>query len=235
MKRLLNVDEVLDSEKRSAERYGWDLQLTEEKGPDGTPQWVVTIETKALGDFTNDWMKNKTLSDSDQRRVYRFDAETKRLEDLEVWVHVGEEQILALDITEIVYNPEIDPDLWVVDAPDGTVWARKPEVLPDNDKYARMTPDQVAHAFFQALADEDWDEALKFYPWSDFTQDARDTYGGLKIIEIGEPFQSGDYSGWFVPYKIKLESGFLWFGVKKHNLALRNDNQAGRYVVDGGF
>jgi len=108
-------------------------------------------------------------------------------------------------------------------------------VLPDNDKYARMTPDQVAHAFFQALADEDWDEALKFYPWSDFTQDARGTYGGLKIIEIGEPFQSGDYSGWFVPYKIKLESGFLWFGVKQHNLALRNDNDAGRCVVDGGF
>ena len=52
-----------------------------------------------------------------------------------------------------------------------------------------------------------------------------------EIITIGEPFQSGRYPGWFVPYEIKLNSG----EIKAHNLALRNDNDAGRYVVDGGF
>ena len=51
------------------------------------------------------------------------------------------------------------------------------------------------------------------------------------IVEIGEPFRSGSYPGWFVPYEIKL-----WTGeTRKFNLAVRNDNPARRYIVDGGF
>lgn len=236
MKRLLDVDQVLNLERRSAERNGWDLQLTKETGPDGYPKLVVTVEAKALGDFANDWMKNKTISASDQRRVYRFDADTKRLEDLELWVHGEEEDVLVLDIVEIVYDPKIDSVLWTLDVPQGTIWHKKPEVLPDNDKYVRMPPEEVARTFFQALADQDWDEALKFYPWSDFSPATADTYGGLTILSIGKPFQSGDYPGWFVPYVVQLKTGWLGFGaIKRHNLALNNTHGAGRYVVDGGF
>jgi hypothetical protein len=59
----------------------------------------------------------------------------------------------------------------------------------------------------------------------------KDYLGGLEIISIGEPFQSATYRGWFVPYEIKLRSG----QVKKHNLALRNDNRAHRFQLDGGI
>ena len=37
--------------------------------------------------------------------------------------------------------------------------------------------------------------------------------------------------GGFVPYEIKFKSG----KVHKHNLAVRNDNPAKRFVVDGGI
>jgi RNA polymerase sigma-70 factor (ECF subfamily) len=48
---------------------------------------------------------------------------------------------------------------------------------------------------------------------------------------IGEPFQSGIYRGYFVPYQIRMRNGY----VKSHNLAVRNDNPNGRWMVEGGF
>jgi len=94
-----------------------------------------------------------------------------------------------------------------------------------------MEPKEVARAFFQACADENWDEFLKFWSASEADQRIKDYLGGIEIISIGEPFKSGRYSGWFIPYEIKLRSG----DIKKHNLAIRNDNPAQRYVVDGGI
>jgi hypothetical protein len=94
-----------------------------------------------------------------------------------------------------------------------------------------MGPRETAQAFFEACADEDWDEFLKFWPASAVDQRLKDYLGGIEIISIGEPFKSGRYAGWFVPYEIKFKNGHT----KKMNLAVRNDNPAQRYVVDGGI
>lgn len=228
---MLDVDRILDSELRLAAKNGWDLQLTHEEGSDGAPELVVTIEADAQGDFTNDWLKNKSISNSDHRRVFRFDAESKRLEDLEIWAHGEDQDVLVLDIEEIICNPDIDPGLFALALPDDVIWYKRPEVLPDNEKYARMSPDEAAHAFFQACASKNWEEVLNFWARAEVHQGMKLYFGGLEIISIGEPFQSGQYPGWFVPYEIKL----WWGGTRKHNLALRNDNPAGRYIVDGGI
>ena len=48
---------------------------------------------------------------------------------------------------------------------------------------------------------------------------AKNYLGGLKIVSLGEPFQSKVYAGgkgWFIPYVIKLKNG----DVKKFNLAM---------------
>jgi len=54
-------------------------------------------------------------------------------------------------------------------------------------------------------------------------------------MKSGEPsashFKPKPYPGWFVPYEIKFKNG----EVTKFNLAVRNDNPAKRYVVDGGI
>lgn len=231
MKYLLDVDRVLESEMESVELNGWSLELIHDEGSDGTLKLVVVIEALAQGDFTNDWLKNKSISASDHRRVYRFDAETMRLEDLQIWVHGDDRDVLVLDIGKIVYNPELDPGLFVLDLPDDVIWFQQAEVLPDNDAYARLSPAEAARAFFEACAEEDWDEALRFWSASQVDRRMELHLGGLEIIHIGEPFKSGRYPGWFVPYKIKLRSG----DIKKHKLAVRNDNPGGRYVVDGGI
>jgi hypothetical protein len=228
---LMDVDRVLDTQLRLAQEQGWDLVLTHEEGVDGRPKIVVAVEATAQGDFSNDWLRNKYISASDNRRVYRFDAETRRLEDLEVWVHRDDEDELVLAVDEIVYDGELDPSLFVLAIPEDVIWSVEPEILPDNEKYAQMMPGEAAEAFFQALSNEDWDEALKFWSMSELDPRMKEHAGGLEIISIGKAFRSGQYPGWFVPYEILLRGG----QTLKYNLALRNDNAAGRYIVDGGL
>lgn len=231
LKLLLDVDKVLDKEIELARIQGSELHLAHEQGPDGLDKLVVTVEAYAQGDFTNDWLKNKSISASDNQRIYTFDAETKLLETLEVYVHTEEEDVLVLEITDIEYNLEIDPALFTLELPQDVIWFEQPKVVENNEDYQQMTPKEMAIAFFQACADEDWDEAVKFWRTGIADERVRKGLGGLHIISIGEPFQSGLYPGWFVPYQVKYKSGRVW----KFNLAVRNDNPARRYVVDGGI
>jgi len=230
LKTLLDVDKVLDSEIKLAQQRDSELLLTHEKDTNGADKLVVIVDAFALGDFTNDWLRNRSISGSDNRRIYRFDAETKLLEDLQVYVYPEDgEEVLVFETTDIQYNIDIDPALFTIELPDDVIWFEQPKEL--SQKYQQMTPKEVARAFFQACADKDWDEVLKFWSASAVSQEIKDYLGGLEIISIGEPFKSGLYPGWFVPYEIKFRDGYT----KKMNLSVRNDNPANRYVVDGGF
>jgi hypothetical protein len=130
-------------------------------------------------------------------------------------------------------DDEMHPDRWNITGginPEETAV----KILPDNAKYEKMTPQQAAETFFKACAERQWDEVLKFWPMSgtdERFERMKEYLGGLEIISIGEPFKKGEYPGWFVPYEIRLKSG----GVKKWNLAVRNDNPMNRYVFDGGI
>ena len=130
------------------------------------------------------------------------------------------------------YLPEHSRN-WRVIYGDLSVKDVAPENLPklDDEKYIQMTPVEVAQAFFQACADENWQEVLKFRPTSRVPQWLRDKYGGLEIISIGEPFKTDEYHGWYVPYEVRLKSG----SIKKWNLALRIDYKAKRLQFDGGL
>ncbi len=231
LKSLLYVDEILESEVNLAAEQGSELLLTHHIGPDGLEKFVVTVEAKAQGDYTNDYLKNTSISDSDNRRVYWFDAASKLLEALDVYVHTEDGDVLVLETTEIEYNLKFDPDVFTVQLPEDVITFKPIEKLPDNAKYSQMGPREVAQAFFQACSDENWDEALKFWTMSRFDQQFKLHLGGLEIIEIGEPFKSGNYSGWFVPYEIKLRSG----QIREHNLALQKDDDANRFYFDGGL
>jgi len=103
--------------------------------------------------------------------------------------------------------------------------------VSDNEKYAKMTPREAAQNFFTACSQNNWDEMVKYWMASTVDDRMKGYLGGLEIVELGAPFQSGDYPGWFVPYEIRLKSG----DTKKHNIAIRNDNPAHRFIVDGGI
>ncbi|MHC4572256.1 MAG: LolA family protein [Planctomycetota bacterium] len=229
--RLINVKDLVESEYKYT-RYSdnTELLITHES-VDGREKLVLEVDVLAQGDYTNDYLKNKFISASDHTKIYHFDAETKLLEGFEIIVRTDQNDVLVFEITDIEYDPQIDDDVFTLDLPDNLIMFKDPEILADNEEYEKMGPKETATVFFNACAQEDWDEFLKFWVTSVVDQQLKDTFGGLEIISIGEPFKSGNSGVWFVPYEIKLKSG----ETKKWNLAVRKDNRAKRYIFDGGL
>lgn len=231
--QLMNVEGLIESVLLQTQQRKDAELLMYHQIINGKDTLIVESDFLAQGDYTNDYLKNKFISASGHTRIYYFDPKTRLLEGFEIIVHTHTDtkDVLAFEITDIEYNVDIDPSVFTLELPDDVVWDKEMEILPDNEKYAQMTPKKAATVFFQACADEDWEEFLKFWPMSTVPQELKKFLGGLEIISIGEPFKSGNYGGWFVPYEIKLKEGYI----KKHNLAVRNDNKAKRWEVDGGI
>ncbi len=224
--RVAAVGSNIGDELRSALAKGWNLSLTHGKDENGVDKATVVIDVRTdLED--GDWVKNKVISESDTRRTYRFDRKTGRLEGLEILLREKDRDVLVFEIIEIEYNQPIDPKLFELELPDNVVFREDPKELPDNERYAQMTPEEAARGYFEACAREDWDEYKKFYtrPASDRT---KTRLGGLEVLSIGKAFRSGSYAGWYVPFEIKLTSG----EVQKFNLPMRNDNPGKRFVAD---
>jgi len=177
-----------------------------------------------------DYLRNKFIQNAERTYFFYFNPETKILEGIQMVVHTDDGDILVFEITDIVYNPEIADDHFNPVIPEDAIFSKEPEILPDNEKYANMTPKEAAQAIFAACAAENWDEVSKFEAQSHVSNGMKQAWRGLEIILIGDPFQSEGYGGWYVPYEIKVKSG----RVIKHNLALINDNSAKRWVIDGG-
>jgi len=226
--RIANLSNTISNELRHAQAQGWKLALTEETGTDGRLKSVVSVMAKC-GLPDDDYCKNKFLHDADTRRVYRFDAQSERLEAVQIYLAGGTNEVQIFDLSQIDYDQPIDPSVWQLNLPADVSWYHEPQKLPDNEKYASMTPDEAARAFFEACAKEDWNEVEKFY--SPVTQQLKDYLGGIEIVSLGKAFSSKSYGGQFVPYEIKFKGG----EVKKHNLAVRKDNPAHRWQVDGGI
>ena len=106
---------------------------------------------------------------------------------------------------------------------------RFPE-LPDNEFYATLTPEQAAERIFKACGDYDWDEAQKFF-MAPLDERIKQWLGGLEVVSIGESFTSAAYPGVFVHYELNLADGEN----RKHNLALKKDEDTGRWFIDGGI
>jgi len=226
--RIANLSNTLSNELRHAQAQGWKLDLTNETGADGRPKSVVSVMAKC-GLPDDDYSRNKFLHDADTRRVYRFDVQTERLEAVQIYLVRSTGEVQIFDLNQIDYDQPIDPSVWQLNLPANVSWYQQPQKLPDNEKYASMTAEEAARAFFEACGREDWTEAGKFD--SPITDRLKEYLGGVEVVTLGEAFTSKSYVGRFVPYEIKLKNG----GVKKHNLALRKDNPAGRWQVDGGI
>ncbi|MDH4203057.1 MAG: hypothetical protein OEV87_09190 [Phycisphaerae bacterium] len=228
--RLIAVNELLENELKMAKDDPHHEISVYHEEIDG--QNLLVLQRYSQANVSkDDYLRNKFIQSAERTFYYYFDPETKVLIGMQMIVHTGGEDVLVFEITDIEYNPEIADSHFTLDIPSNATYHKEPEILPDNEKYANMTPKEAATAFFTACAQEDWEEYLKFNTESRVNEGWKRVIGGIEIISIGEPFQSEGYGGWFVPYEIKQKDGHI----RKHNLALRNDNPAKRWVVDGGI
>jgi outer membrane lipoprotein-sorting protein len=116
-------------------------------------------------------------------------------------------------------------------------WSTEPEVLTNNDAYAGLSPKEAAQAYFDAQSKLDWVEMRKFTSESDVEEtkgevamaekQGIDVHKHVPVVEVVEATWSAEQSAWFVKYRM------LW--TKQWNLAIRKDNPAGRWQVDGGL
>jgi hypothetical protein len=228
LRDLADVERVLSDQLRQAIAGNLEMTLKHER-IDGRDKIVITMEVKA--NDVSDYMRNKFIDTADTRRVFRFDAQNRHLEAMSIYVHAKGSDVLVFEVAGVEYDPKIEPLVFTLDLPKDVTWVDwNIQPLPDNAKYAAMTPQQVAEAFFTACGKEDWAQAEIFW-CNKMSEPIRKYLGGLKIVSVGQPFQAKPYAGWFVPYEVILRSG----ETKKFNMALRNDNPAKRWQVDGGL
>ncbi|MDP4228372.1 MAG: hypothetical protein Q8910_18630, partial [Bacteroidota bacterium] len=228
-KILLEPEKILMKEQDATKVKGSKITMKEKND-----ELLMTITSKAKGNFINDYCKNKSIEESDNRREYTFDSNTKLLKGLKIFILEGKKETLILEIEKIDYNVPIDSSLFTINLPAGVDWKELNQNY-NSETFKNISSKRVAELFFEGLANNDWklvEEACDFFKSnSEKIKKIKKEFGGLKVIRIGEPFKSGLYPGEFVPYEIKFKSG----EIKKMNLAVRNDNPNKVWIVDGGF
>jgi outer membrane lipoprotein-sorting protein len=226
-KILLDPATILWKEKEEAKENGSTITMKELKD-----QLFVSITSKAQGNFLNDYMKNKSIAESDNRREYLFDNKSKLLKGLKIYLLEDKKEILIFSIENIEYDVAIDPNTFAITLPAAVEW-EEINYRVANETFSNINSKKAAELIFDALAKKDFESNKEV--WSQFNFVSKmlmeHTYGGLQIIKIGEPFKSGNYKGEFVPYEIQLKDG----SIKKWKLALRNDNPQKVWMVDGGI
>jgi hypothetical protein len=118
-------------------------------------------------------------------------------------------------------------------------WSGEPEVLTNNDAYARLTPKEAVQAYMDAQSKFDWVEMRKFASEYDVEEtkgqvammekQGMDVHKTMPTFQVGEATWSAEQSAWFVKCRT------ISTQAKKWNIAVRKDNPAGRWQVDGGI
>lgn len=192
----------------------------------------MTIVSKAKGTFINNVGRDKSINESDNRREYIFDKKTNLLKSLKVFLLKEEKEILIVNVSSVQYDIAIDPLHFSTTKFKDYAWQeiKAPE---KDESISRLTPEQVARFALEDLSKEDFDTHKSI--WGFVNKVAfginGNRYAGCEIIEVGTAFQSGDYPGYYVPYKIKFKDG----NIKIFQIAVRNDNPNKVWLVDGGI
>lgn len=229
MRILLDPEELMQRELDLVRASDATASLTEEN-TGGRLVTVLKVTRQPRSPFPGDWGRNKSISGADHTRIYRFDAISRRLESMQIIMQAQGRDVPVFEILTIRYGEAFDPALFALTPPEQAILYVDPEQMPLTGPLPQ-SPKEAARILFEAFAREDWEAARLVYPMSGFREQFKQQFGGLQLMSLGEPFRSGFYGGWYVPYEIRLRSG----AVKKWNLAVRNDNSVRRWIQDGGL
>jgi len=226
---LLEPENILKKEQAATKTKGSKVTMNEKKG-----ELLMTITSKARGNFINDYCKNKSIEEADNRREYTFDSKTKLLKGLKIFILEGEKETLILETEKIDFNVQIEPSLFAINLPSGVAWKDFTQNF-SSETFKNISSKRVAELFFGGMAENNWkqvEETCDFFQSnSEKVKKIKSYFTGLKVIRIGESFKSGLYPGEFVPYEVELKSGEKL----NSNLAVRNDNPNKVWIVDGGY
>ena len=227
LKIILEPTGILWKEKEAAMTKDATIKMQQVDG-----NLLVTVTSKAEGNFMNDYLKNKSIKESDNRREYVFDSKTKLLKGLKIYLLENNQETLIFNIENIQYDGAIKEEELTVKLPENVAW-KTLDITVQNETFSNIDSKEAAEKVFDAMARNDFESNKEV--WTLFNAVTKKMlamqYGGLTVIKIGESFKSGLYPGEFVPYEVRLKDGT----VKKYKLALRRDNPNKVWMVDGGL
>lgn len=192
----------------------------------------LTVISPAQGDFSqSDHERNTSIIESNTRREYRFDALNGRLLGARVTLLAEEGERALLEIDRITYDAPLDTATLTV-LPEGINWTDQTRNTP-SPRLIGIDAKEAARLILAAFAtwdNEILDEALRSYG-AHARKLLQSRYAGATVERLSEPVRSGKYPGWFIPCTLRMGDGSR----ERIRLALRNDNSAGSWVVDGGL
>ena len=221
---------LLEAERRTAERNkGTKYQVI-----DNGELVVVTAMTTAQGDFSeSEYTLNTSLAEASTVRVYSFAKSTGELVQMRIDIVVDDKPITVIESESIAYNEPLtasnlsDKDLSQIEFQSNNIANAVDSPL------VGITADEAAKIILKAMSE--WDTEIlntaMHYFKGDVMKIVEDRYRGLEVKSIEKAVKSGLYPGRFVKCKVVLPNG------KKETLtlALRNDNKAKVWLVDGGL
>ena len=221
---------LLDAERKIAEkRRGAQYEII-----DNGISVDVKITTMAQGDYSESaYMLNTSLAEANTVRMYSFDKESGRLIKLRIDMIISSElQITVIESDNISFDEPLtaatlsDKDLSQIS------FSTLEVTTPKSSPLVGINARQAAKIITKAMKEWDTeilDVAMQYY--KDFMPKLDSIYKGMEVISIGKPVKSGLYAGEFVECEVILPNG------KKETLvlALRNDNDAKVWLLDGGL
>ena len=221
---------LLEAERRTAERNkGTKYQVI-----DNGELVVVMAMTTAQGDFSeSEYTLNTSLAEASTVRVYSFAKSTGELVQMRIDIVVDDKPITVIESESIAYNEPLtasnlsDKDLSQIEFQSNDI------VNAVDSPLVGITADEAAKIILKAMSE--WDTEIlntaMHYFKGDVMKIVEDRYRGLEVKSIEKAVKSGLYPGRFVKCKVVLPNG------KKETLtlALRNDNKAKVWLVDGGL
>ena len=220
---------LLDAERKIAEkRRGAQYEII-----DNGISVDVKVTTMAQGNYSESlYMLNTSLAEANTVRMYTFDKASGRLTKMRIDMVISSElQTSVIESESIAYDEPLTATTLSSQLNEisfSTMEIRAPKSSPLVGINAR----QAAKIITKAMNEWDTeilDVAMQYY--KDFMPELESIYKGMEVISIGKPVKSGLYAGEFVECKVILPNG------KKETLvlALRNDNAAKVWLLDGGL
>ena len=222
---------LLDTERKMAEKHrGAQYEII-----DNGISVDVKVTTMAHGDYSESlYMLNTSLAEANTVRMYTFNKISGRLTKLRIDMVISSElQKTVIESESIAYDAPLTAAELVDSDYSNVSFQSINYQQTGSSPLAGISANKAAKIILSAMSSRDTtilDTALYF-----FNGDVRDVvkrkYEGLQIVSIGKPTKSGLYPGRFVKCKIILADGTE----ETLNLALRNDNAAKVWLLDGGI
>lgn len=218
---LTSPEKILEQElEQSMSEAGAEYKVT-----NNGDEILLDVHSQPKGNFENPYLLNTSIEESENIRRYRLDTKTRRLRSVSVRIITGGKEVEVLRISNINYDSRFQN---ITQLPTDVHFVEyREDMVPG---LAGLSAAEVASAVLNAF--KTWDmEILYRMIEPSFAEAAyKPELKGATLLDVGQPFTSGNGDNIFVPYRLQLANG----NIKQHNLALKKLSNGG-WIVTGGL